>query len=157
MGRALASLLLLLAAGLSLPAAADTYKWVDERGVVNYSNSPPAGVKSARPLPANERVSIVETDEATRAAAAMRAPSYYQEAMEREWLQRQKLMTAANAAKPAPCTPYDCSGYDDYRLSDAYPYAIPVFAAPRLRPFRVIPAPVNPNPPSRARLMQLQR
>lgn len=137
-------ILILSLALFALPAAAETYKWVDQHGVINYSNTPPAGVKAAKPLPIEERVSVVESDEATKAAAALRKPSAYQEALEKEWLQRQKLMALANAAQ------------QEEPPSSAYPYAIPVFAAPRIRPTRVIHRPVNRNPPSKARLLQLQ-
>ncbi len=153
-------LILFLAALFALPAAAETYKWVDERGVINYSNTPPASVKAAKPLPAAERVSIIQSDEATKAASAQRGPSYYEQQLEREWAQRQRLMAAEKAASPAPCTPYDyfsCGGYADYRLSDYYPYPLPVFAARPIQPTRAIPTPVNRNPPSPARLLQLQR
>lgn len=154
-------LVLSLAALVSLPAAAETYKWVDEHGVINYSNTPPAGVKAAKPLPPSaERVSVVESDEATKLASAQRGPSYYEQQLEREWAQRQRLMAAEKAATPAPCTPYDyfsCGATEDNRLSSYYPYPLPVFAAPRIRPTRVIPTPVDRNPPSKARLMQLQR
>ena len=151
-------LLLPLIALFALPAGAETYKWVDERGVINYSNTPPAGVKAAKPLPAAERVSVVESDEATKTASAQRGPSYYEQQLEREWAQRQRLMVAEKASSPAPCTPYDYfSCASDSRLSDYYPYPIPLVVAPRVRPTRVIPTPVDRNPPSRARLMQLQR
>ena len=151
----LALLLALLPCATAL--SAETYKWVDERGVVNYSNTPPASVKAAKPQAIEERVSTIESDEATKAAAALAHPTPYQEALEKEWLQRQKLMALANAAQPAPCTPYDCPYYQDDRLSTAYPYVIPVFRAPRIRPTRVVRTPVDPNPPSKARLLQLQR
>ena len=36
------------AAVAALPAAAEVYRWVDERGVVNYANVPPAGVNATR-------------------------------------------------------------------------------------------------------------
>ena len=39
----------ILAAGTAtLPAAAQVYRWVDERGVVNYASVPPAGVQATR-------------------------------------------------------------------------------------------------------------
>lgn len=43
----LVSLLCLTATG---PVHADVYKWVDERGVVNYGDRPPPRAKDARPL-----------------------------------------------------------------------------------------------------------
>jgi hypothetical protein len=43
----LATVLLLAA---SVPAHADLYKWVDERGVVNYGDRPPPQARRLRPL-----------------------------------------------------------------------------------------------------------
>jgi hypothetical protein len=42
-------------------AAAQTYKWVDERGVVNYSNTPPPSLRDVV-QPVEERVSTVPSD-----------------------------------------------------------------------------------------------
>jgi len=152
--RSAALLLTLLLAAAA--AHAETYKWVDERGVVNYSNAPPAGIKAAKPIPASEdRVSIIETDAATKAAAAQRGPSYYEQQLERDWQQRQRLMAAANAAaRPAACSPgYDCAG--DYAHTYGF---LPGFAVARPRPFVFVPPPApSSNPPSRARLLQVQR
>jgi hypothetical protein len=151
-------LVLSLAALFALPAKAETYKWVDERGVINYSNTPPASVKAPQPLPSMERVSVIEGDEATKAASTQRGPSYYEQQLEREWAQRQRLMSAEKAATPAPCTPTDyfSCAYDDPRLSGYYPYPMPIVAR-AVRPTRVIPTATNRNPPSKARLLQLQR
>lgn len=48
------SMLVLLAAALATPQAAfaQLYKWVDERGVVNYGDAPPAHAKNVRRLDA---------------------------------------------------------------------------------------------------------
>jgi len=46
----------------STPALADIYKWVDEKGVVNYGESPPAG-RAARILTRDDgKVSVVPVD-----------------------------------------------------------------------------------------------
>jgi hypothetical protein len=98
------------------PARAETYKWVDERGVVNYSNSPAAG-KSTR---VEERLSTYQSPP-LQAAVANRAPDY-------EWLQRQRIMAQMAAAKqvPADCGyRVDCS--DAYWPAYGYAYA-PVIA-----------------------------
>ena len=48
----------------SAPAAAELYKWVDERGVTNYSNEPPADSKAAKKLARIEnRLSVYTPDE----------------------------------------------------------------------------------------------
>jgi hypothetical protein len=98
--------ILAFAAAAAAPLHAQTYKWVDENGVTNYSNTPPPGnVATTRLVPA--RVSVVESDPAlAEAAAAVRARSERQaELAEAEWLQRQPLMAAAQASAAAPPPP----------------------------------------------------
>ena len=112
---------LLLLAALAPLAQAQTYKWVDERGVVNYSNTPPpAGAKSAQQV--EERISVYAS------APPLAQPTAVDRrlaALEAEWLQRQRLMAAAAYAPPAPL-------YDDYRIGSYYgPYLIPVVAVRR--------------------------
>ena len=51
---------LLLACALPAAAFAGSYKWVDEKGVVNYSNAPPPQAVKAKPVA--ERLSNYETD-----------------------------------------------------------------------------------------------
>src|SRR5262245_12153146 len=80
--------LLLLASGLH----AETYKWVDERGVVNYSNTPPPAAAKAAPQQIPDRVSTYEPDPALRRVAAYSAPTAYEAMQQQEWLQRQRLM-----------------------------------------------------------------
>src|SRR4051812_47468536 len=104
-------------------AQAETFKWVDERGVVNYSNQPSPG-KSGSSTVVEDRISTYESAP-LQAAAFNRAPDY-------EWLQRQRIMAEMAKLKAAPS---DC-GYrvdcrDPYLMSYAYPF-IPVIAA---RPF----------------------
>lgn len=56
------SMLVAIAAALAAAqaASAQPYKWVDERGVVNYGDAPPANAKSIRRLdPASTPLSIV--------------------------------------------------------------------------------------------------
>jgi hypothetical protein len=46
------------------PAAAQLYKWVDERGVTNYSNQPPTDPKTAKNLrPIEDRLSVYSPDQ----------------------------------------------------------------------------------------------
>lgn len=119
----LAILLLALAAP---PLQAETFKWVDEKGVTNYSNKPPPAGKAAKSLrTVEDRISTYETDPAlVRAKASPGRPDY----AEAEWLQRQQLM--AMSAGYLDCSPpyrADC-GYDGYRSGAYYPYfAFPVF------------------------------
>ena len=45
--------------GLGAPAYADLYRWVDAKGVVNYSNIPPEGVQAKRIPDTAPPVSII--------------------------------------------------------------------------------------------------
>ncbi|HET7198858.1 MAG TPA: DUF4124 domain-containing protein [Burkholderiales bacterium] len=102
---------LVLGAAAAAPLHAQTYKWVDEKGVVNYSNKPPAAAK-AKAQVVEDRLSVSSDPELTAATAAMRALGAQRAALaEQEWLQRQRLMLAAQATpySTSPC-PYrvDC-------------------------------------------------
>ncbi len=114
----LAILLLALAAP---PIQAETFKWVDEKGVTNYSNKPPPAGRVAKSLrTVEDRISTYETDRSLiRAMARPGRPDH----AEAEWLQRQRLM-AMNAGYLDCASPYqsDC-GYGGYRSSAYYPYA----------------------------------
>jgi hypothetical protein len=122
---------LLLAAMVPL-AHAQTYKWVDERGVVNYSNAaPPQGAK-ARPV--EERISVYASEPAVAQPGAV---DRRLAALDAEWLQRQRLMAAAAYAPPAPV-------YDDYRMGSYYaPYIVP--AAAVRRPLLRHAVPITPR------------
>ena len=73
--RTLAVVLLLVAR----PLCAETYKWVDERGVTNYSNNPPANVKLAKKAQVvEERLSIYTPDPALSRAIQVRAQTSVQ-------------------------------------------------------------------------------
>jgi len=119
LGRCSLAILLL---ALAAPAIqAETFKWVDEKGVTNYSNKLPPPGKAAKSLQTVEdRISTYETDPSLiRAMARPGRPDY----AEAEWLQRQRLM-AMNAGYLDCASPYqgDC-GYRGYRSSAYYPYA----------------------------------
>ena len=133
-------LLIVLAAAAPL-AHAETYKWVDEKGVTNYSNTPPpAGKAKSAVQPVEERLSVIAS-EPSAANAITPAVMQRLQAMEAEWLQRQRLMAASapyvSAAAGCP-SPYrgDCI-YDEARF---YPY-VPVIAV--RRPLFVRPVPVR--------------
>ncbi|HUL92748.1 MAG TPA: DUF4124 domain-containing protein [Burkholderiales bacterium] len=59
----------LAAAVLAAPALAQVYKWVDEKGVVNYSSEAPASRDSTVLDPKAVRVSTYSTEEAPKLAA----------------------------------------------------------------------------------------
>ncbi|CAN0134988.1 unnamed protein product, partial [Phaeothamnion confervicola] len=55
--------LLAAALGTAMPAAAEMYKWVDENGVVTYSNTPPPAAKQPKKVESvAERVSVYTPD-----------------------------------------------------------------------------------------------
>ncbi|HUQ26254.1 MAG TPA: DUF4124 domain-containing protein [Burkholderiales bacterium] len=85
--RRLLALTLLLASA----AHAETYKWVDDKGVVNYSNTPPVKATKAAQTVA-DRVSTYETDPMLRRVANYSAPTPYEVMLQQDWLQRQRLM-----------------------------------------------------------------
>ncbi|HLB13338.1 MAG TPA: DUF4124 domain-containing protein [Burkholderiales bacterium] len=63
-----------LAALLALAPAvhADVYKWIDDKGVVNYSNTPPASRKSVKLDEEQGRVSTIEAYDYSKSGAARR-------------------------------------------------------------------------------------
>ncbi|HEX9397844.1 MAG TPA: DUF4124 domain-containing protein [Burkholderiales bacterium] len=120
--------LLALALTLIPVAHAETYRWVDDKGVVTYSNTPPpAAAKSARTVA--DHLSTYEPDPTLKSAAAQRGPSYYEQRAEREWLQRQRLM-AASRAPLAPAYDYADSYYPAYVVGPVF------FARPPVRVVR---------------------
>ena len=57
-------LIYLAAIGASAPAPAELFKWVDERGVTNYSNEPPPAAATANKLARVEnKISVYTPDE----------------------------------------------------------------------------------------------
>lgn len=108
-------LLVALALALAvLPARAEMYKWVDSKGLVNYSNAPPPSVaKVAQRV--EERISVVGGDAATRDAAARLeerlARRAHYEAL--DWQQRQRAMVVQRGTPTVAC------GYGGY-CGDGY-------------------------------------
>lgn len=111
-------LLLAAALALALPLHAQTYKWVDAKGVTNYSSTPPA--ESAKAELIEERVSVMPTESSLQTAVAdMRAQALRrQEYVEREYLQRQRLAVEKDMlAMTIPACHYraECGeGYSPY-------------------------------------------
>lgn len=62
------------------PAAADLYRWVDAKGVVNYSNVPPPGIKAKQIAETQPTVSVIPPPE--------RPPEMQQARRETELLRR---------------------------------------------------------------------
>jgi hypothetical protein len=103
----LAAVLFLVLAAAS-PLRAETFKWVDERGVVNYSNNPPPAERARQGIATVEdRVSTYESEPALREQAARAASP---DSAELEWLQRQKYMMQAKLLEDsAAASAGDCS------------------------------------------------
>ncbi|HLX81522.1 MAG TPA: DUF4124 domain-containing protein [Burkholderiales bacterium] len=128
-GRYAFTILLILAA--AAPAAAESYKWVDDNGVVNYSNTPPPE-KFAKAKRVVDRISVMPSDPSLGAAvAAMNARAaqraYYDEA---DWQARQRYMAMARIPAASPYgTAYNPYGmpYDPY-ATPYYPLYVPVLA-----------------------------
>ncbi|TMH84865.1 MAG: DUF4124 domain-containing protein [Betaproteobacteria bacterium] len=102
------------------PLCAETYKWVDEKGVTNYSSSPPANAKLAEKTQVvEERLSVYTPDpgllRAIQVRPPMSAPMPYSTAV-----------TYAPQHDAAATQPM----YDDYPYAGYFPYIV-VFAAPR--------------------------
>lgn len=112
----------------SLAATAATYKWVDERGVVNYGNAPPAAGRDVRRL--DENASRVSTIEAVPQAQREREEALLLRAriarLEAELEEQRRARAAASVAVPI------------YEPSYAYPPAVagffPYYGAPFFRP-----------------------
>jgi uncharacterized protein DUF4124 len=112
--------------GAATPAqSAQLYKWVDERGVTNYSNQPPAdpdAVKKLAPVEGNLSVyspdrTLAQATEAFREGSDRRLADrvdYLERQLEVERLARQ--YAAAMTSAPAPCPP----GVDCYGTSGSY-------------------------------------
>jgi hypothetical protein len=110
-------------------AHAETYKWVDERGVVNYSNTPPPGTATA-PQKVAERVSTYEPNPSLQ-RVAYAPPSAYEVMLQQEWLQRQRLMAERQNVQ----TIYDGAPVDPYGTyyRSAYPGYYPVVSTRAVR------------------------
>ncbi|MGH8687267.1 MAG: DUF4124 domain-containing protein [Burkholderiales bacterium] len=119
-------LLLAAALALALPLHAETYKWVDEKGVTHYSSTPPAGATKVKLV--EERVSVVPSDPSLQTAIAdMRAQALRrQDYVEQEYLQRQRLSAEKEMlAMTLPACPYraECGDGDDAYAYPGYGYA----------------------------------
>jgi len=141
--RTVVQLLTLLAAVLATAAAsAELYKWVDERGVMNYSNEPPLDPKAAKKLVRVEnKLSVYTPDEAfMQAVKALRDRSI--KALSEPAPEPQ----ASQSARAQPQSPYEqclASGrpgcdtlYDSY-----YPAYLPgavYLPAGRIQPTRFL-------------------
>jgi len=138
------ALALLLAA---LPAGAETFKWVDEKGVTNYSSTPPAS-RTAKVI--EERVSVIPADPSLATAIAdMRAQAAKRaEYVEQEWIERGRLMAARPVVVAPPEDYLGASYYPTYY--PAYYPAYPGYLGGSVRGFRPVSVkgPMRPSRPS---------
>jgi Domain of unknown function (DUF4124) len=120
------------AAGLALSlvcgtTAADFYRWVDAKGVVNYSNIPPQGVKAKQIPDTQPTVSVIPPPE--RQAELQHAA--HQAELLRRIEQLEDELAAMRRANAPPAI---------------YTYPVPepavTYAAPVVYPFAVFPFPV---------------
>jgi len=109
----------LLMLGSASASAAQLYKWVDERGVTNYSSQPPVDPKAAKNLgPVEGNLSVYSPDPALiRAVAAFQQENnrglaarvdYLERQLEAERLARQYAAPVMPVS--APCQSGDCYG-----------------------------------------------
>jgi len=116
-GGCAAAIVLILAMAAS-PALAETYKWVDAKGVVTYSDTPPPST-AAKPKVVEERISVMAPDPALASAAAaldarLARRAQYEEA---DYLQRQRYMLEAQLTQmnyAAAADPYAAAAYAPY-------------------------------------------
>lgn len=160
--------ILLAGLGAAAPVAADSFKWVDERGVTTYSNAPPSsGKQPAKIDTVSERVSVYTPDAAlTRAMRAdpQRDDRIAQLERENQILRRARTENAARTAGTAArqtaaydrcvaqrrvdCEAYAASGYG---AEGAPGYSGPMIVVGAVRGFtRPMLVPVTANPPPTA-------
>ena len=133
--------IILVAILAAAPASAQLYKWVDERGVTNYSNQPPADPKAIKKLGVvADRVSVYTPDPALMQAVAAfqqqrnnRVLAERIDSLERQ-LDAERQAVAVMPARYDPCLDgggINCNGiYAGY-----YPYLPAVAVIPfRHRP-----------------------
>ena len=107
----------LILAVAALPAQAEVYKWVDAKGQVNYSNTPPPSV-AGKAQQVEERISVIGMDPGVRAYAERHfAQKAYQD--ELDWQQRQRSMAAQQASYGYE-SGYDGSYYPTYYYPGYY-------------------------------------
>ncbi len=139
--------LLLLGTLVAAPAWSEVYKWVDENGVVNYSNQPPSNRK-AEELDLNSvTVSVIETDKIDQraAVAATSEVSTLRQKVDQLESQLEAERYARQYTAGAGAMPVDY-GYPGY----LYAPAAVVFVQPHLRiplviPTRFIRTPMTPR------------
>jgi len=121
-GRFSPGIVLVLAVAAS-PALAETYKWVDAKGVVTYSDTPPLSA-AAKPKVVEERISVIPPDPSMGpAVAAMQARAERRaKDEEADYARRQQYMMQAQASYAATTCPYGTICDAGYDAPAYYPY-----------------------------------
>jgi hypothetical protein len=135
------SLIFLAAILLTAPARAELYKWVDERGVTNYSNAPPAAAAPANKLTRVENtISVYTPDESFMQAVKIARERSIQALAEPE-PQRSAVGRVAVSSESGyeQCVSSGRLGCDDlYRAySPAYYPAVAAYPLYGVRPVRI--------------------
>jgi hypothetical protein len=119
---------------LAQPALAQLYRWVDERGAVNYGDTPPSNARQVTPLnPDRSGVSVVpglSAEQMERARAS--AEQSRIERLEREV----RSLREDNRNRPPPAPP---------PASEPTTVFVPVYPGP-VRPWPNPPRPPKPPP-----------
>jgi hypothetical protein len=123
-----------LALAVPLAAQAEIYRWVDDKGVINYSSTRPEGVTKVTQIAEDSgRVSTVPgiPQELIARQRELELEARVQR-LERE-LYEQRARDATAAAQPYPAYPYPAyySGYAGYAAYPIYPVYGYRFAAAR--------------------------
>lgn len=152
-----------LAAGLlallAPPAAgAELYKWIDDKGVVNYSSTPPPPGRATKEMPQNTPgVSVIPAPPAPPPAPAKSAADQRVDELERALATEKAAREAAQSAQDeradarrraavAYCEEnrgVDCE--ENPYQSSGYGYA-PVVVRPHVKPLPVVTPPPPPKP-----------
>jgi FAD/FMN-containing dehydrogenase len=123
----------------TLPAQAEVYKWVDAKGMVHYSNTPPPQV-AGQMQRVEDQMSIMGLDPNVRAAAERRFARQAEEE-ERDWQIRQAAMQRSSSVARSTAASYTPPRYGSYPYS--YPYSTVFYAAAPVRP--ASPPPSHPH------------
>jgi Domain of unknown function (DUF4124) len=130
--RILAVVLLLVAPHL----CAETYKWVDEKGVTNYSSSPPASATLAKKAQVvEERLSVYTPDPGLLRAIQVRPQTSYPMPYGAADAFARQQYAVATQAMYDDCLAQrrvDCNGASYYPYGGYLPY-IPVFVVGHVR------------------------
>jgi hypothetical protein len=147
-------LIALLAILASAPASAQVYKWVDERGVTNYSSQPPTDAAKKVAI-VEDKISVYTPDKALMRAIEAARPRSNQglservASLERQLEAERRARQYASAAEPQaaydPCQggrEIDCGGF----YSGYYPYGPAyVIAAYRHLPRNIVQTRLTPG------------